>query len=452
MASIPKRIEAIKDDLPQILNPQLITTLCEQEGHQWRERDLGPVATLRLFMMQILHGNTAISHLRHLADMAISASAYCQARQRLPLAVMQRLLSHTTKICRDAATEVSDDLCWLGHRVFHLDGSSFSMPDTPALQKHFGQPGGQKPGCGFPVAHLLLMIDAATGMAIKTLTSPLRTHDMAHAAKMHDELQAGDLLVADRGFCSYAHLALVLQAKMHGLFRIHQRTIVNFRKGRKQAGQCPKGKKKGKPTSRWLKKLGLHDQLVAWRKPKTRPLWMDRQTFKGLADELVLRELQYLIKRKGFRTTKVTLVTTLLDAQVYSAAALAEQYGLRWEIEGHLRELKQTMGMDALRCESVDGVMKELLMFVLVYNLVRLVMGRAASNQKVDIRQISFIDALRWLRVAGDGRRLPLLIVNPVRADRVEPRAKKRRPKQYPWLQEPRHKRRQVMADKGVAA
>ena len=149
---------------------------------------------------------------------------------------------------------------WLGHRVFLLDGSSFSMPDTPELQKKFGQPGAQKPGCGFPVAHLLLLFHAGTGLLRQVLAAPLRTHDMSQVASLHPELGEGDVLLGDRAFCSFAHLALIFLRKLQGVFRVHQRQIVDFRPHR--AHQVPgKGKARaGVPRSRWLRKLGVRDQ------------------------------------------------------------------------------------------------------------------------------------------------------------------------------------------------
>ena len=146
------------------------------------------------------------------------------------------------------------------------------MPDTPELQAHFGQPGAQKPGCGFPVAHWLVMLHAGTGMITKMLAAPLRTHDMSRTVELHPELQADDLLVADRGFCSYAHLALLLQRGVHGLLRIHQRTIVDFTPRPRPCpswhGAARNERKKGKPRSRWLKQLGTTDQIVQWLKSR----------------------------------------------------------------------------------------------------------------------------------------------------------------------------------------
>lgn len=174
---------------------------------------------------------------------------------------------------------------------------------------------------------------------------------------------------------------------------------------------------------------------------------MSREEYEALPATITVRELRYKVASPGFRTRRVTLVTTLLDPERYPAAELAELYGARWAIEVNLRHLKVTMGMDVLRCKSAEGVMKELYVFALAYNLVRRVMLQAAEQQGVEPDRVSFTDALRWLRHASPGDEWPPLIVNPKRPDRFEPRARKRRPKQYPPLSRPRHELRKALLD-----
>lgn len=432
---VAQALERIKSSLALLLDRASVEQACREVGHQWRKRSLDPVTTLHLFILQVLNGNTAMTHLPHLSDLAFTASAYCQARGRLPLAAIQKLLQ---RLLGELAPETSAADRWRGHRTFLLDGSGFSMPDTPELQAHFGQPGGQKKGCGFPVGHLLAMFHAQTGLLIETLVAPLRTHDMSQVAQMHPKLSAGDLLLADRGFCSFAHLALAVSRGLHAVFRIHQKTLVDFTPNRPHATAGKKKLSKGLPTSRWVKQLGVLDQLVEWVKPAQRPNWMTQEQYAKLPATLVVRELRYQIANPGCRVKQVTLVTTLLDPIAYPAADLAELYQLRWRVEVQLRELKQTMKMDALHCESVEGIMKELAVFALVYNLVRVVMLAASRRQGVPIERISFIDAVRWLCSARPGKRLGNLIVIPLRPNRVEPRAIKRRPKQFPRLTETR--------------
>ena len=172
---------------------------------------------------------------------------------------------------------------------------------------------------------------------------------------------------------------------------------------------------------------------------------MSAEQFAALPPALVLRELRYRVARPGFRSRAITLVSTLLDAQRYRSAALAKLYRLRWRVETNLSHLKRTMKMDVLRCETVAGVMKELTMFALVYNLVRVVMCEAARRQRVEVDRISFVDALRWLTSAEPGEPLPDLIVNPLRPGRIEPRVRKRRPKEYPLMKKPRDKLRKEL-------
>jgi hypothetical protein len=377
-------------------------------------------------------------------------SAYCQARARLPHA----LLDHLQRAVTDHLGADGPDrpeTRWRGHRVCLLDGSSFSMPDTDELRAYFGQPSGQPQGCGFPVAHLMALFDAQRGYVLGARAQPLYTHDMSQAAAMHQWLQPGDVLVGDRALSSYAHLALCRRQGLQGLFRAHQRQIVDFRPGRPHV--APGGKPvKGQPRSRWLAQLGPQDQLVEYYKPPECPAWMTAAQYGALPASIVVRELRYEVQQPGYRTRAVTLVTTLLDAERYPAKELARLYGWRWNVETDLRHLKQTMKMDVLRCETVAGVQKELALFALVYNLVRRVMEEAGRRQGVAAGRIRFVDALRWLQAARPGDRLPELVVNPDRPGRVQPRVRKRRPKQYPLMKRPREELRKALFKQPVAA
>ena len=206
------------------------------------------------------------------------------------------------------------------------------------------------------------------------------------------------MLVADRGLASYVHLALLSLRKMHGLFRCHQNQIVSFRVGRKHTGQ--RKPIPGLPRSRYVRRLGKQDQVVEYSKPKNRPNWMKADAYAALPETLEVRELRCKVKQRGCRTREITLVTTLLDAEKYPALDVAELYRQRWQIETNFRHLKTTMKMEVLHCKTVDGVLKELCMFAVAYNLVRLAMLEAARRQKKPVDRISFIDALRWLREA----------------------------------------------------
>jgi hypothetical protein len=286
-------------------------------------------------------------------------------------------------------------------------------------------------------------------MVLRVFAAPLRTHDMSQVVDLHPELHPADVLVGDRGFCSYVHSALLVQGGVPAVFRVHQKHIIDFTPDRPHISPA-QGRRKGhqgQPRSRWLARLGACDQRVEWLKPLDCPDWMDAAQFAQLPGSLQGRELRYRVQRKGFRVKAITLVTTLGDAARYSAEALAQLYFARWGIETNYAHLKTTMGLDVLKGKTVEGVLKELMIFALIYNLVRLVMGQAAQRQRVDIDRISFLGALRWLAAARDDEILITLVVNPHRPYRYAPRVRKRRPKQYPLMQTTRLELRKALVN-----
>jgi hypothetical protein len=433
-------LDRLRQDIAAGLATETIEQACRQCKHSWRKRILDPATTIYLFLLQVLHGNTACQHVVHFGNWSFTDSAYCQARKRIPLAVYHWLLD---KIAATSRAATAGGSRWLGHRVWLVDGSSFSMPDEPELQRHFGQPGNQKKGCGFPVAKWLALFDLTTGMLLRSAPSQLRSHEMSRAAAISRELEPGDLVLGDRGFCSYAHLALLLGRGLHGVFRIHQKQIVDFTPGRPGTRGGSKDVP-GLPRSRWVLSQGESDQVVVWYKPKKGPSWMTAEEYAALPGEITVRELRYRVDVPGYRVREITLVTTLLDAAAYPAEALAELYFRRWQVEINIRHLKTSMKMDVLRCETVDGVLKELAMFGLAYNLVRSVMGESARLQGVDPDRIGLVDAVRWLIGIEEGE-LTVLVVNPSRRGRVEPRVKKRRSKQYTLMSKPRSELRKSL-------
>jgi hypothetical protein len=435
VGTIHAALQRIKSEVTHWLEPQTIRSICQSVGHRWRERVLDPVTTIHLFALQILHGNTACSHVPRLGGVLCTGEAYCQARSRLPLAIFQRLLPGIVETLRGSFL---DDGRWHGHRTFLVDGSGLSMSDTEELQQEYGQPSTQGKGCGFPVMHVLAMFHAATGFLVRVATAPLRSHDLSQIGRLHPELASGDVLVGDRAFCSFAHLALLAARNVFGLFRTHQTQIVDFRPHRPAAAKSHKVRSQGRPKSRWLKRLGRHDQLVEYVKPHKRPVWLTAAEYAALPRTITVRELRYTIPLPGRRTRVVTLTTTLLDPEKYPAADLAKLYEQRWQIETNFRHLKQTMNMDILRCQTVEGVQRELAMYAVVYNLIRLVMLEAAHRQEVPVQRISFVDAARWLAAAVQGNPPLELRIIPDRPGRFEPRAVKRRPKAYDRLKQPR--------------
>jgi len=430
MATISAVLQRIKLDLRVFLPDGMVLEACRHVGHSWRHRHFDPVLTLHLFILQVLHFNTALTHLRHLSKLPMTAAAYCKARMRLPLPALQMLLRQSAAAMR-AATD--GKASWQGLRTWLVDGSSTIAPDTPALDKAFGHSANQREGCSFPVPKLLGLFDAFGGLVIEILCLPLVVHEQAHVWKLHPLLGQGDLLIGDRGFCSYVHLAMLHLRNVHGCFRLHQRKIVSFRAHRKS--RC-KGQT-GKPRSTFIKRLGRQDQLVRWQKDQ-QPKWLGLAQYLTLPETLVVRELRYALAAKGQRTRKVTVVTTLLDPVLYPKEKIAELYGVRWQVETHFRELKTTLRMRKLKCKTVEGLQKELAVYCLVYNLIHAVMLQAARRQDVTPDRISFIDTVRWLISAEVGEELPALLVNPNRPDRHEPRVIKDLQDTYRKMTKPR--------------
>lgn len=420
MTSFAAALGRIKGDIRRAVPASLINRATAALGLAGRNRVLTPAVTTHLALHRALHGGTAITHLRHLAGVPFTPSAYCQAVARLPEAFFGLLQVLVTDRMRDDRPEDR----WSGHRLFLIDGTGVSMPDTPGLQAAFGQPGGQRPGCGFPVAHVLALFEARSGYLLRAVVAPLRTHDLTHAAATHPEMRAGDVLVGDRAFGSFAHLALCLGRGLHAVFRAHQRR----------------------------RHTAAPDRLVRYAKPGRRPPWLTAEEYDALPAEVQVREIRVRVRTPGRRVRTLVLVTTLLDRRRYPARAIARAFERRWQVETNLAHLKTTMGMDVLKSRTADGVRKEILVFALAYNLVRRVMRAAADRQGVAVDRVSFVDALRWLRQARPGEELPDLVVHPYRPGRFDPRVKKRRPKQYPRMTRPRAELKKELRKQRVAA
>jgi hypothetical protein len=262
--ALTSALRQIRDELPDQLEPLALRGLCLSLGCRWRDRVLNPVTTIHLFLLQILHRNTACTHLPRLTGLNFTASAYCQARSRLPLAVLQALLQRVIETCKPLTDTVG---LWHGHRTWLVDGTGVSMPDRPELQRAFGQPTNQAPGCGFPVARVLALFHAGTGLLQRIVTAPLCSHEMSRVALLHPELRDGDVLVGDRAFGTFAHLALLVGRGLHGVFRMSQRRVVDFTPNRPQPPRWNTPRLTGRARSRWVRALGPTDQVVEWYKP-----------------------------------------------------------------------------------------------------------------------------------------------------------------------------------------
>jgi hypothetical protein len=255
------------------------------------------------------------------------------------------------------------------------------------------------------------------------------------------------VLVAARGLCSSAHLALLAQAGVPAVRRVGARQLGDVTPGR--AFVLPSVRRtpavKGVPRSRWLTALGVADQLVTWLHPKTCPAWLTRETLAALPETSERREVRDRIGTPGFRTRQMTLVPTLRDAETSRVPDLAERYRRRWQVETALAHLKTTLQRGVLHGQTVSGVLKELTVLAIVSNLVRMVMWPSAARQHGRVARISVLDALRWLSAPQTGMPLMALIVHPVRPPQVEPRVKKRRPKPFPLMITPRQARRRQL-------
>jgi hypothetical protein len=427
------------------LPPEAILAVCRELGYTaWRNRVLTPVTTMPLVLWQMLHGHTACSHRPHLSGIRFTAAASGQARARLPLRFFDLLLERFSSAVPRSAL---DEGRWHGHRTFLVEGSGCAMPDTPALQDACGQSTEQRPGCGVPGAHLLGLFHAGPGVLLKLVVAPRLTHDLAQVQAVQPTRQPGDGLVADRGLCSSAHLALLVHADRHAVLRVGARQSVDVTPARPlvMPGVRRTPAVKGIPRARWLKARGVDDQLVPWLTPQTGPAWLAREALAALPEAFVLREVRDHIRTPGFRTRQIILVTTLLDAAISRVADLAVWYRQRWEIDTSLAQLQTTMPMDVLHGQTVPGVLKALTVFAIVDHLVRMVMCPSARLQHISVERISVLAALRWLGAPSTGIPVGALIVTPIRPHRVEPRVKKRRPTSFPLMVKSRQELRQQL-------
>lgn len=448
MASITQAARRFKLGATESISAKLVDDACRAAGHVWRRRVLDPTTIVRLMVLQMLWGNASGTELARIARFGCTVSAYIKARKRLPLDVIEGVFRAFT---RDASESLGGRR-WRGHRVLMIDGSGVSMPDTPSLQARFGQPTGAKPGCGFPVMHTLWLFDMATGLVIDVVINRWNTHDLADASKLHRHLGTGDVLLADRAFCSFAHLALLLQSNAHAVFHLHQRVKADFREGRECRADLPKHRRRGAPTSRQICRNGKDDHVVEWFKPKRRASWMNAAAHDGLPDSIGLREVRCTLARPGYRSRKIVLVTTLLDDATYPAESLAELYLDRWLVETNLGYLKQAMRVEPLRHKSEDSACKALWAAMLAYNLVRREMAEAAAARGIDANRVSFVDTMTGLRHGTWRERCASYRINPLRPGRGQPRVIKRRKDRYSYMTTPRPKPRRKLALQGDAA
>ncbi len=343
------------------------------EGVRFRDRLFPPAVTVWIFLSQVLDAahccRQAVARYlawrlsRGLAPCSADAGAYCKARLRLPEALPARL---AREVGRKPQDEAPAAWRWRGRTVKVVDGTTAALPDTPDNQGEYPQPRSQKPGVGFPLVRMVVLFSLAAGTALDAAMGPYRgkrTGEPALFRELHDRLEAGDILLADRCYCSYAEMALCRERGCDAVFRMHQRRRVDFRRGRR---------------------LGSSDHVATWSRP-ARPEWMTEVEYARLPAEMAVRELRVWIDRPGYRTRVLVVATTLLDAEAFPWREAAALYGARWQAELDLRSLKDTLQMGILRCKTPAMARKEAWMHLLAYNLIRGVMARAARGGAVAV-------------------------------------------------------------------
>jgi putative transposase len=357
---------------------------------------------------------------------------YCRARAKLDLPALRGL---TTDAAHQLEADAKDDWLWKSRHAKLVDGFTFTMPDTPANQEAFPQQTQQAPGVGFPIARACTIQSLATAAVCDMVVGPYsgkETGEPALLRRMLGSFDQGDLVVFDRYYCSFMMIAMLQRRGLDVCARLHQQRGCDFRRGRR---------------------LGAYDHLIVWTRPKC-PTWMSLEAYAQIPETMTLREIRFNVKIPGRRTETLTVVTTLTDPEAYSKDDIAELYGFRWNVELDIRDIKQTLGLDHVRCKTPEMVLRELWVTLLAYVLIRKVIATSAAVHDKQPRQLGFtlacqaILASRMLLATGavrDPRQLwaaalARIARNEVanRPGRIEPRAIKRRLHRYPLLQRSR--------------
>jgi Transposase DDE domain len=442
---------AQQEGLPflKLLSQANVEAACRNADHAWRQRIYTPWITLSIFLSQILSDDhscdDAIDRFQKfrydqgLPAVSTETTSYCEARQHLPEGVFWDLVKRIGTSIHEIARE-----SWLFHKrpVKIIDGSTVLMPDTEANQAEYPQPRTQKPGLGFPIARILVVFSLAVGTVLEAAIGPYQgkqTSELALLRTVMAQFQPGDIVLADRFFCSYWVIAALLARSVDVVVRLHQCRTADFRRGRR---------------------LGRKDHIVTWPKPEQVPDWMSRDEYDAMPAFLTVRETHVRVKDKTKRVRSLVIVTTLLDAKTYRAKELGGLFRQRWHAELDLRSLKTDMNMEMLRTKTPEMVRKEVATYLLAYNLIRGIMAEAARAEKVKPRSLSFKGSLHTIRgfeevhlydparIEADLPRLLSLIAKKRvgdRPDRYEPRAVKRRPKPHPLLKMTRKKAKSLI-------
>jgi putative transposase len=399
-----------------------------------------PVITLWTFLSQVLSGDTekscraaalrvlVLSIALERGPCSTDTGMYCRARAKLPAPLIRRL---TCEVADRLQRAVPREWLWKGRDVYLADGTTVTLPDTEENQAAYPQPPGQKPGLGFPMIRMVVLLSLATALLSGMALGPCEGKETGESALLRellDRLHPGSVLLADRYFCSYFMVALLLERGVDVVFRLHHKRHADFRRGRR---------------------LGRDDHVVEWKRPPC-PEWMDEETFARMPRQLTIREVRTRIETPGCRVEKLVAMTTLLDEEEFSRDELLDLYHERWHVELDIRSIKCALRMETLRCRTPSMVEREIWTTFLGYNLVRKVSCQAALLEGKHPRQISFTASLQavregWVimthaqgalrRSLGEGL-LVALGQEQVgdRPDRCEPRAVKKRPKKQAWL------------------
>jgi hypothetical protein len=436
---------ALLEQLRQWIPAELLAS--EEEGPNSRERVFSLRLTFECFVWQMLKPKTACREVVRAVQALFESlgrahvdegtSAYIQARQRLPRRRLEKILLYTAGL---ADSRVGEQGRLNGRPVKVADCSTTQLPDTPKNQKRYPQYTGQKPGCGFPLLKFAVLFSLSSGALLRVAMSHWRFHELRLLRGLLPALDKGDILLGDRTYGEYVTVAWLPKQGVDAVARMHGARKVDFRKS--------------------TKRFARNDGLFEWRKARQPSGILSPAQWRAIPQQVVVRIIRFdaVVRRKKKR---ITLVTTLLDPKLYPAEKLIALYARRWNLELALRHLKTTMGMELLRCQTPDMAEKELLIYLIAYNLIRCLMAEAVALADVEMQRLSFkgtIDALRQFTLAIErepakrrrrrlwNRLLATLALDlvPLRPGRNEPRAIKRRPKAYQLLNKPRHVFREV--------
>jgi Transposase DDE domain len=380
--------------LQSIFPPHLLAQ--EDEGPNSRERIFTLCLTLQCFLWQALNPGSACREVVRQVQALFkrlgrgpvdeNESAYCQARLRLPKERLQRLLAVSAAKADQRAGHGGQ---LNGRNVKVVDGSSAQAADTRANQKRYPQSAEQKPGCGFPVLKLLLLFSLNSGAVLQAVMGSLHHHDLRLLRQLREDLHKGDILLGDRAFGEYTTLATFAQRGVDIVARLHQMRRVDFRRAQR---------------------LARNDGLFIFQKGWMQSKLMSRAQWRRIPKQIKVRIIRFTAAIRGHRQRRITLVTTLLDPKLYPAEQLMALYARRWRLELCLRDLKTTLGMEQLRCKTPDMVEKELLIYLLAYNLVRYLMAEAVRQCEGELQRVSFkgtLDSLRQFSAAMASARSP---------------------------------------------